>query len=252
MLGNTERAELAKSKIDQICRDYGVTYEGTYLNAHTKLTFTCSRGHVTTKGTQPLLTTGTFPCRKCDHEDRTITHKQHRKVVRKLHGKSFKVRGTYTHSMKHIEYYCKKCKTSQVRIPATIARGFGCNVCSNPLKSGGYSKMAVAWLEEQAKLRGTKIQHAGNIGEYRIPNTRMRVDGYCRKTNTVFEFHGDDWHGNPNKWPRKVWKKVKPNCFSDKTAKQLYKKTIKRENLIRKLGYNLVVIWQMEYQGRLA
>ena len=34
------------------------------------------------------------------------------------------------------------------------------------------------------------IQHAGNVGEYRIPGVGFFMDGYCQDTNTVYEFHG--------------------------------------------------------------
>lgn len=44
------------------------------------------------------------------------------------------------------------------------------------------------------------IQHGNNIGEFRIPNTKYSADGYCKETNAIYEFHGDYWHGNPNKF----------------------------------------------------
>ena len=28
-------------------------------------------------------------------------------------------------------------------------------------------------------------------------HVEYKVDGYCYETNTVYEFHGDYWHGNP-------------------------------------------------------
>lgn len=41
------------------------------------------------------------------------------------------------------------------------------------------------------------FQHGGNDGEYHIPETNYKADGYCKETNTIYEFHGDFWHGNP-------------------------------------------------------
>ena len=41
------------------------------------------------------------------------------------------------------------------------------------------------------------IQHAINDKEYLIEGTRYHADGFCKDTNTIYEFHGDYWHGNP-------------------------------------------------------
>ena len=43
------------------------------------------------------------------------------------------------------------------------------------------------------------IQHAEKGGELRIPigESYIQVDGFCKETNTVYEFHGDIFHGNP-------------------------------------------------------
>jgi hypothetical protein len=102
-----------------------------------------------------------------------------------------------------------------------------------------FSYRCVQWLQT---LHGN-IQHALNGGEYKIPGTRYRVDGYCATTNTVYEFHGDVWHGNPNVFaPDELC-----NPFSELTASELYKNTITRENYIKSLGYNLVVMWEQDW-----
>ncbi len=49
-------------------------------------------------------------------------------------------------------------------------------------------------------IEGIYIQYALNDGEYQIPGTRYKADGYCSETNTIYEFHGDYWHGNPSKF----------------------------------------------------
>ena len=86
------------------------------------------------------------------------------------------------------------------------------------------------------------IQHAENIGEYKIPNTRYRVDGYHKDTNTVYEFYGDYFHGNPN-----VHDSNHYNKLVYKTMGELYQKTIDRENTIKELGYNIISIWYSDY-----
>jgi len=59
-----------------------------------------------------------------------------------------------------------------------------------------YSKKAITWLEGIINKEKIFIQHAENGGEYRIPNTNYRADGYCNKTNTIYEFNGDVYHEN--------------------------------------------------------
>ena len=81
-----------------------------------------------------------------------------------------------------------------------------------------------------------------NDGEFVVPETRYRADGYCKETNTVYEYHGDYWHGNPKKF-----NKDEINKSSKKTFGELYEQTLKRENEIRTLGYNLVVMWESDW-----
>lgn len=90
---------------------------------------------------------------------------------------------------------------------------------------------------------GLFIQHAMNGGEYCIPNTRYRVDGYCSENNTVYEFHGDCFHGNPDVFAPEEY----CHPFNNKTAGELYSATKHRENEIISLGYNLVVVWESDY-----
>jgi len=69
-----------------------------------------------------------------------------------------------------------------------------------------------------------------------------RVDGFCKETNTVYEFHGDFWHGNPNRYPPDE----EHPMIRGKTYEDLYEKTLLRDQKIRDLGYNLVVKWETD------
>ncbi|RWZ87297.1 MAG: hypothetical protein EO766_12290 [Hydrotalea sp. AMD] len=106
----------------------------------------------------------------------------------------------------------------------------------------GFSQKCIHWLSNIAQIENIEIQHAGNIGEYKISGTRYKVDGYCEETNTIYEFHGDCWHGNPILFKSSEY----CNPWSSLTAGELYKQTIQREELIRQLGYNLVVKWETD------
>ena len=108
----------------------------------------------------------------------------------------------------------------------------GCSKCSNK-----YSKSQIQWLEFLEKFNNIKIQHALNDGEFKIPNTRNKADGYCKENNTIYEFHGDYWHGNP-----KLYNSNDLNKTVNKTYGELYENTLKREQEIKDLGYNLEII----------
>ncbi|MGI0075842.1 MAG: DUF7487 domain-containing protein [Nitrosopumilaceae archaeon] len=108
----------------------------------------------------------------------------------------------------------------------------------------GYSYKAITWLESIIKKENTFIQHALNEGEFKIPNTRFLVDGYCKETNTVYEFYGDLFHGNPEIF--EPTEKCHPFDLNI-TAGELYRRTIERENLIKEMGYNLIVVWENKW-----
>jgi hypothetical protein len=110
----------------------------------------------------------------------------------------------------------------------------------------GYSFRCLAWLTDIAIKDGIYIQHAFNEGEYCIPSTKYRADGYCKDTNTIYEFHGDIWHGNLALFNENEF----PNPYSSLTAKELYTKTIEKEQKIRDLGYNLVVCWEKDWMDK--
>jgi predicted nucleic-acid-binding Zn-ribbon protein len=117
--------------------------------------------------------------------------------------------------------------------------GSGCPKCCNT----NYSKQQILWLNFLSIYNDIIIQHALNEGEFLIPNTKYKADGYCKETNTIYEFHGDFWHGNPEIYnPDEINKKT--NC----SFKELYEKTLIKEVKIKELGYNLEVIWENKWK----
>jgi hypothetical protein len=122
--------------------------------------------------------------------------------------------------------------------PHSHLGGTGCPKCAN----SGFSKPQIQWLEFLSKLNNTYIQHIMNEGEFKITTTRYRADGYCKKTNTIYEFHGDYFHGNP-----KIYKPEELNTLCNTTFGKLYEGTVKKEEKIKKLGFNLVIVWESDW-----
>lgn len=117
--------------------------------------------------------------------------------------------------------------------------GIGCLKCSK----AKYSKVAIEWLTSISIKENIFIQHAENKGEFKIPGTNLFVDGYCELTNTIYEFHGDYWHGNPNKYKPDDIHPIKKIPYGE-----IYKETLERENKIKSFGYNLIVMWESDYK----
>lgn len=111
-------------------------------------------------------------------------------------------------------------------------------------RQGMFSYMAIQWLELVMKKQSVFIQHALNLGEFKIPSTNFSVDGYCKHNNTIFEFYGDLFHGNP-----KVFKSDKCcHPFNPTiTAGELYCKTIERERQIKSMGYTVITMWESDW-----
>lgn len=109
----------------------------------------------------------------------------------------------------------------------------------------GFSYKCVKWLESIAAANNINILHALNGGEYNIPNTKFKADGFCKENNTIYEFHGDVFHGNPALYEPQTC----CHPYSNSTAGELYQKTIEREEKIKQLGYNLVVMWEGDFDN---
>ena len=105
-----------------------------------------------------------------------------------------------------------------------------------------YSKVALNWLNSIQLKENITIQHAENEGEFIIPNTNYKADGYCQETNTIYEFHGDYWHGNPNKFILTEINKTTKCSFGE-----LYQKTLDKELVIINMGFNLITMWESEW-----
>ena len=111
--------------------------------------------------------------------------------------------------------------------------------------SGPYSMKAMAWLRRIEREQGLILEHAERKKELRVDlgnGNYYLADGYCRENNTIYEFNGDFWHGNPDKYePEDI------NPKNGKTFGELHMKTIIKENVLKSMGFNVVSIWESEF-----
>lgn len=68
------------------------------------------------------------------------------------------------------------------------------------------------------------------------------VDGI--EDNTIYEFLGDYWHGNPKKYNLE-----NKNDLSKKTFGELYNHTFDRFKKLKSMGYNIKYIWESDWKS---
>lgn len=110
--------------------------------------------------------------------------------------------------------------------------GSGCPSCKYII-----SKQEIAWLDYlnvPALFRHKTIF---------INNKRYNLDALDENTKTIWEFYGDYWHGNPNKYNPDII-----NPTSKKSFGQLYQNTIKKEIDLNLAGYKIISIWEEEWK----
>jgi rubrerythrin/ribosomal protein L40E len=149
-----------------------------------------------------------------------------------------------------ITILCKEHETIWTQSPYEhMYYGPKCKICSGTYK--GYSRMQIDWITDISNNSSIFIQHAENKGEFEVyldqkdkfGRSKYKLDGYCEETNTVYEFHGDYWHGNPRKYDGNDINETNGFAYG-----YLYNKTLEKENVIKKMGYKLVVMWEMDWK----
>lgn len=182
-------------------------------------------------------------CKKCGFTkismSKTYTNNEYIQKIKEIHQNIYDYTKTeYNGIYNEINVLCKDHGIFNI-IASYHLRGRGCPNCQIKKQ---YSKSQIRWLEFIELKDKIKIQHAENLGEYRIPTTNFKADGYCKETNTIYEFHGDYWHGNPNIYHGSQFNKTTKRTFGE-----LYQSTISKEQQIKDMGFNLITIWESDW-----
>ncbi len=155
-------------------------------------------------------------------------------IANKIHGGIFDYSMVeYTGARNKIIIKCERGHIFKQEAASHLA-GHGCPSCCH-----FSSKIEQRWLDYMNVPND--IQHRQVSLNYK--NKTFKVDGFIPETNTIYEFYGDIFHGNP--------KKYNPNdiCYiSKKTFGFLYERTINREIILKEAGYNLITIWEQDFK----
>ena len=110
-----------------------------------------------------------------------------------------------------------------------------------------YGRLAYEWMEYMSLKFNDQIRHKYNHGEIRLGQHNLPVDGFHKHSNTVFQFHGCLFHGCPKSDCNKT-KGHLINPINGKAFTTLYQDTIEKENYLRCLGYNVLTIFECEWE----
>ena len=75
------------------------------------------------------------------------------------------------------------------------------SVVKDIINSETYSKISIAWLDWKSERDGSYIRHALNCNEKTFQSLNgktfplEKVDGFCKESNTVYEYQECFWHG---------------------------------------------------------
>ena len=103
-------------------------------------------------------------------------------------------------------------------------------------KADEHSLVFIEWyIYEEYKLETDKILHAGRGREYDNYELGVHVDGYGESNGKkyIYQFHGCYFHGH--------------NCLPLNDNEKRYTETLKIDKKIQKSGYELIVIWECEF-----
>lgn len=161
-----------------------------------------------------------------------------------------KVIGNYINCNTPVKAFCKTHKLNFDILPnnALYNKYPQCPGCRGNAwtkkRSCRTSSVSQKWIRLVCKHKRWKhslVKCSDNGDEFYIHGIGF-VDGYHPPTNTVLEFHGDYWHGNPKLY------RPEYETFTGKKAKDLYKRTKKREAAILKAGFSLIVMWEYDFR----
>lgn len=216
--------------------------------SHIKIWMKCPKNHEWLLRTFELVQNGNCNCKECYliTNNLAIKFPNITKEFNMLKNNIDPSKITYGSDLK-VWWKCIQDHEWYAKISRRTVGGNNCPLCN----TYGYSKKSIDWLNEISKSQKINISHAENGGEYKInyDNKILKVDGYCKKTNTIYEFLGCYWHFHyyntcqftKNK---KLFEKNKNN---KKLNIDLYIETINRLALLKKLNYQVVYIWECEY-----
>ena len=199
--------ENSQTKVDIICNNHGIFKQ-------------LPAAHMMGQG-----------CKKCYTESKKFTKSEFENRSKIVHGSKYSV-VDYVSTKDKCTFLCD-CGFIYKQCGRNHLMGQGCPVCSGR----NISKMEIKWLDTlciDEKYRHRSIE---------IDTKKYHVDAYDFDSNIIYEFFGDYWHGNPDKFKQDDINKSNKIKYS-----KLFENTMKRIELFKKFGYILIYIWEKDFK----
>jgi len=215
------------SKVHGFYYDYSLV---VYINNKTKISIICPLHGVFLQ--QPDNHLNGHDCNNCSYEDKRSSLSEFIEGANKIHN--------FYYNYSNVVYNGDKIKVGIIcpkhgkfmQSPRSHLSGRGCSKCP----TWNNSKPEQKWLDGLGIIRRQV--------RMRINNKLYIVDGFDEKINTIFEFLGDFWHGNPSAFPPDY-----KNPINKKTMKQLLVETKERIKTFEDNGFKVVYIWEKDYRS---
>jgi len=144
-------------------------------------------------------------------------------------------KSNYVSATTPVEIICKSCGSFYQR-PSGHLAGYGCPKCVHRV-----SKESQRWLDSLDIKDDPDHREVNGL----IKGKNYSVDGYDPITKTVYEYHGDYWHGNPDKYdPDDV------NPTNGRTYGELYERTVEKRQRLIDAGFQYIEIWESEWLAK--
>ncbi len=175
---------------------------------------------------------------QCCAPNRKLTQTEFIQKSLKIHNNKYTYEATiYKNNRSHVTIICPIHGEFSQKAH-THLNGKGCPDCG---KWRCCSKSETEWLDEIQ----TKVPKLKRQVKLIINGKRFCVDGFDPQTNTVYEFNGDFFHGNP-----KYHDPIFLNHVSNKSFGDLYANTLKRKQSLENAGYKVISIWDSEFKAK--
>ena len=226
-LSTTEFVDKAKV-VHLNAYDYTKT---TYKSARTKVIVICKdHGEFLVTASEHLKGSG---CIKCVHKANTLTTENFIQRSIEKHGNLYDYSLVdYRFSDQKVKIVCHKHGLFE-QIASSHMFGSGCPKCSHRV-----SKKETRWLDQLSIAKEHRQKTLTMIS-----GKRYQVDAYDLTTNTVYEFNGDFWHGNPQKYNQNTLNEIIGVSFGE-----LFQNTQSKLRELIENGYNVVSIWESDFR----
>lgn len=204
--------------------------KSVYIGATDPITITCpDHGDFVTQPARHVLSK--HGCAKCRGYHRTT--EEFIELSKKRFGLIYDYSQTrYKNTGTFVTIICRHHGPFKQKAKDHLVAAIGCPQCSYNV-----SGKEISWLDSlelpPSTQRGTRVNVMGKM---------RNVDAFNPETNTVYEFWGDWWHGNPRVFPCDGI-----HAKTGKTYGDLYDETMDKRQAIADAGYSLVEIWEDEF-----